>query len=43
MDLFDKALNKDKYAFYQGASIWNFLRCSVDQTRKLFLLMIIYS
>ena len=43
MDLYDKALNKDKYAFYQGSSIWNFVRCSVDQTRKLFLLMIIYS
>ena len=38
MDLYDKALNKDKYAFYQGSSIWNFVRCSVDQTRKLFFI-----
>ena len=30
MDLNDKALNKDKYAFYQGSLIWNFVRCSVE-------------
>ena len=36
IDLYDKALNKDKYAFYQGSSKWNFVRCSVDQTRKRF-------
>ena len=36
IDLYDKALNKDKYAFYQGSSIWNFVRCAVDQTRKLY-------
>ena len=38
IDLYDKALNKDKYAFYQGSSIWNFVRCSVDQTRKVFFI-----
>ena len=36
IDLYDKALNKDKYAFYQGSSKWNFVRCAVDQTRKRF-------
>ena len=36
VDLFDNALNKDKFAFYQGSNMWNFVRCSVDQTRKLF-------
>ena len=36
VDLFDSALNKDKYAFYQGSNMWNFVRCSVDQTRKIF-------
>ena len=34
--LYDKALNKDKYAFYQGSNKWNFVRCAVDQTRKLY-------
>ena len=38
IDLYDKALNKDKYAFYQGSSKWNFVRCAVDQTRKLFFI-----
>ena len=38
IDLYDSALNKDKYAFYQGSSMWNFVRCSVDQTRKLFFI-----
>ena len=36
IELYDKALNKDKYAFYQGSSKWNFVRCAVDQTRKRF-------
>ena len=36
INLYDKALNKDKYSFYQSSSIWNFVRCSVDQTRKLY-------
>ena len=36
--LYDKALNKDKYAFYQGSSKWNFVRCAVDQTRKRFFI-----
>ena len=36
IELYDKALNKDKYAFYQGSSQWNFVRCAVDQTRKRF-------
>ena len=36
IDLYDNALNKDKYAFYQGSSMWNFVRCAVDQTRKIF-------
>ena len=34
--LYDKALNKDKYSFYQGSNKWNFVRCAVDQTRKLY-------
>ena len=38
IDLYDKALNKDKYSFYQGSSMWNFVRCSVDQTRKIFFI-----
>ena len=38
IDLYDRALNKDKYAFYQGSSKWNFVRCAVDQTRKLFFI-----
>ena len=38
IDLYDKALNKDKYAYYQGSSTWNFVRCAVDQTRKLFFI-----
>ena len=38
IDLYDKALNKDKYAFYQGSSKWNFVRCAVDQTRKIFFI-----
>jgi hypothetical protein len=38
IDLYDKALNKDKYAFYQGSSIWQFVRCAVDQTRKRFFI-----
>ena len=38
IDLYDKALNKDKYAFYQGSSKWNFVRCAVDQTRKLYFI-----
>ena len=36
IDIYDKAINKDKYSFYQGSSKWNFVRCAVDQTRKLF-------
>ena len=36
IDLFDKATNKDKYAFYKSSSTWNFIRCAVDQTRKRF-------
>ena len=36
IDLYDKAINKDKFSFYQGSSMWNFIRCSVDQTRKIF-------
>ena len=38
IELYDKALNKDKYAFYQGSSQWNFVRCAVDQTRKRFFI-----
>ena len=38
VDLYDKALNKDKFAFYQGSQMWNFVRCSVDQTRKVFFI-----
>ena len=38
MIMYDKALNKDKYAFYQGSSKWNFVRCAVDQTRKRFFI-----
>ena len=38
INLYDNALNKDKYAFYQGSSKWNFVRCSVDQTRKIFFI-----
>ena len=38
IDIYDNALNKDKYAFYQGSSIWSFVRCSVDQTRKRFFI-----
>ena len=36
INLYDKALNKDKYSFYQSSSTWNFVRCAVDQTRKKF-------
>jgi len=38
IELYDNALNKDKYAFYQGSSIWQFVRCAVDQTRKRFFI-----
>ena len=38
IEIYDKALNKDKYAFYQGSSMWNFVRCAVDQTRKKFFI-----
>ena len=38
IELYDKAINKDKYAFYQGSSKWNFVRCAVDQTRKIFFI-----
>ena len=36
IDIYDKALNKDKYAFYQRSNMWNFVRCAVDQTRKRY-------
>ena len=36
ISIYDQALNKDKYSFYQGSSKWNFVRCAVDQTRKRF-------
>ena len=38
LDLYDQALNKDKYSFYQSSSMWNFVRCAVDQTRKRFFI-----
>ena len=38
IEIYDKALNKDKYAFYQGSQQWNFVRCAVDQTRKKFFI-----
>ena len=37
MNMYDKVLNKDKYAFYQGTSKWSFVRCEADQTRKRFI------
>ena len=36
IEMYDMALNKDKYLFYQSSSMWNFVRCAVDQTRKRF-------
>ena len=38
IEIYDKALNKDKYAFYQRSNTWNFVRCAVDQTRKRFFI-----
>ena len=35
-DLYEKAINKDRFYFTEIANNWAFVRCAVDHTRKLF-------
>ena len=35
-DLFNQATNADKYAFNEGGSRWQFVRCVADGTRKFY-------
>ena len=35
-DLYNTALNKDTYQFYNVDNTWQYVRCAVDHTRKVF-------
>ena len=35
-DLYDQALNKEKEAYHAGSNKWQFVRCALDHSRKLY-------